>query len=85
MISQRVIRQLQNQFLLLLVVFLAHSVLINSGIGRYSIPDPQWYHAVDMTLMVSTTVGMSSMTPSNVPAMAITWIHTLLIFVLLVL
>nr|WRJ69968.1 hypothetical protein TetV2_00523 [Oceanusvirus sp.] len=76
-------KQLQYQGILLLAAFLAHTVLIKSGIGEYSVEDAQWYHVADMTLMISTTVGMSEMVPRNLPSMAVSWIHTVLIFVVL--
>jgi hypothetical protein len=76
-------KQLQYQGVLLLAAFFAHTVLIRTGIGTYSVEDPKWYHLADMTLMISTTVGMSAMLPQNLPAMAVSWVHTVLIFVVL--
>ncbi|AUF82406.1 hypothetical protein TetV_314 [Tetraselmis virus 1] len=77
--------QFKYQLILLFSAFFLHMVLSKSGIGTYSKNTPLWYDLFDMTLMVSTTVGMSPVVPTNLPAMLVTWAHTILIFVVLAL
>ena len=78
-------RQLVIQSALMLAAFLAHCWLQRTGIGKYTKPDPTPFELFNMTLQVSTTVGMSSCVPDNTPSQAVTALHTLLIFLVLAL
>lgn len=74
-------RQLLIQAVLLLLSFSAHLWLARTGIGRYTKESPAPFDLLNMTLQVSTTVGMSSCVPDNAPSQAVTAVHTLLIFI----
>lgn len=76
-------RQLVIQAILICVAFVAHLTLLRTGIGKYSKDEPKWYDIINLTLNVSTTTGMSATVPTNLPAMLVTWTHTVLIFLVL--
>lgn len=76
-------KQITIQLVLMAVSMAAHAFLVRSGIGKYSLEDPRWYDILNLSLMVSTTTGMSNCVPVNPPAMLVTWTHTVLIFLVL--
>lgn len=77
--------QLKIQSALMAVAFVCHYILVKSGVGRYTKEAPEWYDILNLTLMVSTTTGMTTCMPENLPAMIVTWVHTLLIFIVIAL
>lgn len=78
-------KQLLIQSIVLLFAFTAHMWLVRTGIGKYTKPRPGPFELFNMTLQVSTTTGMSTCVPDNVPSQAVTAVHTLMIFVVLAL
>lgn len=78
-------RQIVIQVALVLASFSAHLWLHSNGIGKYTKPDPTPFELFNMTLQVSTTVGMSTCIPDNTPSQAVTAVHTLMIFLVLAL
>lgn len=78
-------RQLILQSALLVASFLAHAWLHRTGIGLYTKPEPTAFELFNMSLQVTTTVGMSSCMPENTASQAVTALHTLAIFLVLAL
>lgn len=78
-------RQLVIQCVLIFAAFMAHIWLHRTGLGEYTKPDPTPFDLFNMTIQISTTVGMSNCVPNNTPSQAVTVLHTVMIFILLAL